>query len=208
MEGARKKMLNGEHEEHQAHHEPVHQSPMTMKGEGGSEEAGSFDGGEQHEMEQGEKDGHVAFGRHPELDGGHTFKRSLNLGHTTEEAEGPQQWQGQIEHGQRIATKNHEGRDHQEEFVAEMEFHAEEHGEIERHSGQRGIQTHLHVFTHQGMLADHIGHGSQIDTARKLEAEGKQDIKPRPHHFGDEAAEHGHGELRRRTASRSMMIII
>ena len=57
--------LHGEHEEHEAGNEPVHEGPMVQKGELRRQIGGELHGGEQHDVEQGEEDGKVALGGHP-----------------------------------------------------------------------------------------------------------------------------------------------
>ena len=208
MEGACQQSLHKQHDEHERHDEPVHVGPVHVEGKPCGKIASHLNGAEQNDVQYREEYAEVALGCHPQLYGGHTLECALYLGHTAQHAQHPQQRQRHTECSQQIAHHNHGGRRHEQQLVAEAELHAEEYGEVERHTDERGVQTHLHVLAHYTPLAHYIVHGTQIHAVRQLEAERQNDVYPRPYPLGHKVVIHGHGERHGGSASRMLVISV
>ena len=100
-------------------------------------------------MQQGEEYREVACRRHPKLDIRHAFKRALYLAHAFDEAHQPQCGQKGDVRREQVAQQDTRSRPAQQCLVRETELHAEQQREIDSHSRQVRIKTHLEVFPHQ-----------------------------------------------------------
>lgn len=167
------------HQKQGSRHRPVDDAPILIDinqvfGNPGREEHVS-----QHDaVEQGEEDGEIALGGHPQLDGTHTFEGSAELEEACDVSENAHQGYRVGPHDEEIAGCHYQCRIQQELAVGKVELHLEEEGEWHRHAHHVEHDDHEHVFSHQTVLAHHLTHGSSIDSARHQEDEGEEEINP------------------------------
>ncbi len=181
-------------DQHDAAHEQMHVAPVVVVHEVRGQQVGQLHAAQDDDVQQGEEDGEVALGRHPQLDGGQTLERSLNLADALDETHRPEQGQvGDVGRGE-VAHQHACRGGHEQRLVGEAELHAEQQGEVDGHARQVGVQTHQQVFAHEGGFADHLVERAQVQAAGELEGEGEEYVNPRLQPARHEAAEHRHRE--------------
>ena len=181
-------------DQHHTTHEQVHIAPVVVVHEVRGQQVGQLHAAQDDDVQQGEEDGEVALGCHPQLDGGHALERSLNLADALDEAHRPEQGQvGDVGGGE--VAHQHAGRGgHEQRLVGEAELHAEQQGEVDGHARQVGVEAHLQVLAHERRLAHHLVERAHVQAAGELEGEGHEDIDPRLQPARHEAADHRHRE--------------
>ena len=139
VEGPRQQSLHKQNDEHQRNDEPVHVGPVHVVGKPCCEIGSHLDGAEQNDVQYREEHAEVTLGRHPQLNVRHTLEGALYFSHAAHHTQRPQQRQRHTECSQQIAHHYHGGRGHEQQLVAEAELHAEEYGEVERHTDECGV---------------------------------------------------------------------
>ena len=181
-------------DQHDAAHEQVHVAPVVVVHQVCGKQVGQLHAAQDDDVQQGEEDGEVALGRHPQLDVRHALERPLYLADALDEAHRPEQGQeGDVGRG-KVAHQHARRGGHEQRLVGETELHAEQQGEVDGHARQVGVQTHQQVFAHEGGFADHLVERAQVQAAGELEGEGEEDVNPRLQPARHEAAEHRHRE--------------
>ena len=166
-------------DQHHTTHEQVHVAPVVVVHEVRGQQVGQLHAAQDDDVQQGEEDGEVALGRHPQLDGGHALERSLNLADALDETHRPEQGQeGDVGRG-KVAHQHARRGGHEQRLVGEAELHAEQQGEVDGHARQVGVETHLQVLAHERRLAHHLVERTHVQAAGELEGEGHEDIDPR-----------------------------
>ena len=156
----------GEHHQQECLHDGiVHVFPGLPEGEIDRHDARKVDGAVDDEIDVAEEDGHVAFGRDPELDSAVTLEGAPDAEEARHEAGGNQQWHGSGVGTDDVGQQDDGAAEEQRGFRLDCHLQSEHHAEEECHAHQRGIASHLDVFLQQLGAAHHLGNGCQIDSA-------------------------------------------
>ena len=181
-------------DQHDAAHEQVHVAPVVVVHQVCGKQVGQLHAAQDDDVQQGEEDGEVALGRHPQLDVRHAFERPLNLADALDEAHCPEQGQvGDVGRG-KVAHQHARRGGHEQRLVGETELHAEQQGEVDGHARQVGVEAHLQILAHERRFAHHLVECAHVQAAGELEGEGHEDIDPRLQPARHEAADHRHRE--------------
>ena len=181
-------------DQHQGGDEQVHARPVIVVQQPGSHQVGQLHATQDDDVQQGEEDGEVAFGRHPQLYVRHGFESTLNLADAFDKAHRPQQGQKGDVGRHQVAHQCTQRGGREQRLVGEAELHAKQQREVDGHARQIGVKAHHQVLAHQRHTTHHLVERTQIDAARKLEGESHEHINPRLHLARYKLAEHGHRE--------------
>ena len=149
---------------------------------------------EQDEMKHGEEHGKIALGGNPVLDIAHALEGALYLGYTGHETDDEEEGHRMAVHGDDIAQPDDDGRGAKELLIGEAELHPEQHGKPNRHASKGGIEQHHHILNLKLGGATDLIKSTEIQTARKLEAKGRNDIDPGLQRARHPPLHHGHAE--------------